>query len=124
MNIPQKLCTPDREFRLVIGHTKIEYGDKKECSNRKDHKYSLESAVLILRRLLVPSGHVPYIISDAYMEKGEVRHMHMSLDDSDHVVLMVTTMRPNETIRIISFRPASEQERKLFHTITAYGQAR
>ena len=40
--------------------------------------------------------------------------MHMGLDDSGHVVLFVTTMRDDETVRIISFRRATETERETF----------
>ncbi len=44
----------------------------------------------------------------------------MSVDDSGKVVLMVTTMRPAETVRVISFRRASEDERKKFWELTGY----
>ena len=42
------------------------------------------------------------------------------VDDSGDVVLMVTTMRPDETVRIISFRRADEKERKIFQEHTGY----
>ena len=62
------------------------------------------------------------MISDAFKEKGEVRHMHMSVDDCGDVVLMVTTMRPDETVRVISFRRASEEERERFRQNTGYAK--
>ena len=46
--------------------------------------------------------------------------MHMSVDDNGKVVFMVTTMRPNETVRVISFRRASDQERAKFQVLTGY----
>jgi uncharacterized DUF497 family protein len=54
------------------------------------------------------------------MENGEVRHMHMGVDDGGKVVLMVTTMRPNETVRVISYRRASDVERESFSCRTGY----
>lgn len=48
--------------------------------------------------------------------------MHMAVDDSGNVVLMVTTMRPDETVRVISFRKAHKHEREAFHRLTGYVQ--
>lgn len=116
MSIPAKLGIPDSEFRLVIGSSQIGYDPDKESKNREKHGYSLESAVHLLERILLPSGsQPPHIFRDASAPRGKVRHNHMSIDDSGNVVFMVTTMRPDETVRIISFRRASEEERKLYH---------
>jgi uncharacterized DUF497 family protein len=121
MNIPAKLGIPDYEFRLVLGSTKIDYDPDKEGDNRKKHGYSFESAVYLLERLLLPLGNPkPHIVSDAFQENGEVRHVHMSVDDSGNVVLMVTTMRPSEIVRVISFRRAHEDERRKFQELTDY----
>jgi uncharacterized DUF497 family protein len=60
------------------------------------------------------------MVSEAYMEKEEVRHMHMSMDDCGHIVLMVTTMRQDATVRVISVRRAHEKERQLFQYVTGY----
>ena len=119
MDIPQKLGIPNHEFRLVFGRTKIDYDPNKDDINRKKHGYSLESAVHLLERLLLPTGNsVPHAVSDSFIENDEVRHMHMSLDDGGNVVIMVTTMRPDETVRVISFRRASEEERAEFYELT------
>lgn len=118
MNITRKLGIPNHEFRLVFGRTKIDYDPNKDDINRKKHGYSLESAVHLLERLLLPTGNsVPHAVSDSFIENGEIRHMHMSLDDSGNVVKMVTTMRPDETVRVISFRRASEEERAEFNAL-------
>lgn len=126
MDIPAKLGIPNYEFRVVFGQMKIDYDPGKEDINRKKHGYSLESAVLLLERLILQKvilplcEHTPYARSDAFEEKGEARHMHMSVDDCGSVVFMVTTMRPGETIRIISFRHAHEKEREKFRELTGY----
>ncbi len=120
-NIPEKLGIPDYEFRVVFGGTTLDYDWDKEESNRKKHGYSLLSGVHLLERFLLPTGNtLPYAVTDAFVENGEIRHMHLSVDDSEKVVLMVTTMRPNEVVRVISFRRASEQERLKFQELTGY----
>ena len=120
-DVPDKIGIPEWEFRVVFGKTKIDYGVEKEYLNRKDHGYSLESAVQILERMVFPVGTpTPCVVSDGFVDGGEVRHMHMSVDDSNKVVLMVTTMRPDETVRVISYRRASEAEREQYFSITGY----
>lgn len=125
-SIPEKMGIPDYEFRLVFGGTTVDYDIDKEETNRRKHGYSLLSAVHILERLIFPFGNsAPHAMSDAFLEKGkngkeEVRHMHLSIDDSGKVVFMVTTMRPEEIVRVISFRRASEQEREKFRELTGY----
>lgn len=120
--IIEKLGIQKHDFRVVIGRTKVDYDRNKEEANRKKHGYSLESAVYLLERLLLFSGPFPLITSDPFEEGGEVRHMHMGVDDDGNVVFMVTTMRPDETVRIISFRRASEEEREVFRTHTGYNK--
>lgn len=121
--VSDKFGIPDYEFRLVFGRTRIDCEAGKEDSNRLKHKYSLESAAYLLERLLLPIGnHVPYAVSDAFLENGEMRHMHMTVDDNAKVVLMVTTMRENETVRVISFRRAKRVERDQFRDLTGYAE--
>lgn len=98
MDVPEKLGIPDYEFRLVFGVTKIEYDKSKEDVNRTKHGYSLESAVHYFERLLLPLSRKPFMTSDSFVENGEIRHMHMGVDDSGYVVLFVTTMRDEETV--------------------------
>ncbi len=121
MDIPSKFGIPKHEFRVVFGRTKIEFDPNKEEGNRIKHGYSLESAVYLLNGLLSLTGNSkPYLVSDGFLENGETRHMHMSADDSGNVVLMVTTMRPDEAVRIISFRRANENECMIFQQHTGY----
>ena len=121
MDIPGILGIPDYEFRVIFGGSTVDYDTKKESTNREKHGYSLESAVHFLERYILPIGGAPpHVVSDAFKENGEVRQMHMSVDDSGQVVHMVTTMRPNETVRIISFRRAHEVERNKFWELTGY----
>ena len=120
-DIPRRMGIPDWEFRVVLGTTKIDYDVDKEYSNREKHGYSLESAVSLLERVVFPFGEsLPHMTSDGFMDGDEVRHMHMSVDDCGKVVLMVNTMRPHETVRIISFRRASESEREEFFRHTGF----
>jgi uncharacterized DUF497 family protein len=123
MSILSRLGIPDHEFRVIFGKTEIEFDRAKEEGNRMKHGYSLESAVDLLEQLLHPAGSKrPYIVSDAFSEGDEVRHMHMSLDDAGKVVLMVTTMRPDEYVRVISFRRAHPSERIVFVQHTGYSE--
>jgi len=104
----------DTDFRVVIGRTRIEYDFTKEESNCKKHGYSLASAVHFLERLILPIPSPLFMTTDPFLEKNEIRHNHMTLDDAGHVVFFVTTMRPNETVRVISLRKASDTERELY----------
>ena len=109
------------DFRVVFGRTRIDYDPEKEGINRDKHHYSLQSAVPLLERIVFAFGKfVPCITSDGFMKGGEARHMHMTLDDAENVVLMVTTMRPDEVVRIISYRRASEEEAATFFCVTGY----
>lgn len=111
----------EHDFRLVLGRTKIEFDPDKEEANRAKHGYSLLSAVALMEQVLLPLGpSSPFATSDAFSENGEIRHMHLGVDDGGKVVLIVSTMRPDETVRIISFRRASSDERERFTAMTGY----
>ena len=108
------------DFRLIIGNTQIDYDQNKEDSNRKKHCYSLENALHFFTRLLLPiSQPVPFISRDA-STVSERRHEHMTVDDQGNVVFFVTTMRADETIRVISLRRANSDERDVFMTLTGF----
>lgn len=109
-----KLGMPEYEFRLIIGRTKVDYDIVKDDANRAKHKYSLESAVHFLQRRLLPIPQPPYMVSDAFQENNEVRHMHMTLGDEGEIVFFVTTMREDETVRVISLRKANSKEAQIF----------
>lgn len=108
------------DFRVVIGSTKIDFDPNKEDANREKHKYSLSSAVHFLERLILPIAQPPYLTREANDASGEVRHEHMTVDSDGHVVFFVTTMRSNETVRVISLRKASPEERAVFSHITGF----
>ena len=122
--ILSRLGICDYDFRIVLGRTRIDYDTTKEEENRKKHGYSLESAVYILEKEILPIISVPIITSYSFREKDEVRHLHMGVDDVGEVVLFVTTMRPNETIRVISLRRASKKEREIFYKHTRYKKSK
>lgn len=121
----KKLNIKKEDFRLVIGRSKIDYDLNKEAINRKKHKYSLESAVHILTMLLLQTDHTRFITRGPFKVKAnsEWRHEHMTIDDSQKVVFIVTTMCPDETVRVISFRRASAKERVIFHQYTGYNES-
>ena len=120
MNVNQKPHIPTEEFRVVFGSTEIEFDVNKDAINRIKHGYSLESAAYLLERILLPSlAPRPHFVTDGFMENGEIRRMHLTLDDSSHVVLMVTTMPTKDIVRVASFRRAHEKERMLFSTLSA-----
>ena len=104
----------DIDFRAVIGSTAIDFDWTKEEANRKKHGYSLLSAVHFLERWLLPIPSPLLLNTDPFEDSGEVRCKHMTLDDEKNVVFFVTTMRPDETVRVISLRRASDEERDLY----------
>ena len=119
----ESLGISDHDFRLIIGRTKIAYDKTKEQINRQKHGYSLLSAVHLLEKLLLFQDTRFFKTSEPFQEGGEVRHMHMGLDDSRNIVFMVTTMRPGEIVRVISFRRASDKERETFIKLTGYNKS-
>lgn len=122
--IPSNLGIPDWEFRVVFGRTCIDYDPNKDQSNQEKHGYSLEAAVRLLERMLLPIGAPPpCMTTDGFLENGEVRHVHISVDNLGKVILIVTTMRPDETVRVISFRRASTEEREQFAQVTGFREA-
>ena len=120
MDIPKRLGIKETDFRLVIGRTGIDYDVNKEEINCKKHGYSLESAVYMLQRWLLPLGGPPPISKGPIEVNGEIRHLHIGIDDENNIVFIVTTMRPDETVRVISFRKASDEEREIYHRMTGY----
>ena len=110
------------DFRLVIGRTRVDYDWTKEESNRKEHGYSLESAVHFLEGMLLPISRPIIATSDPIECKGEIRHQHLTCDTSGDTVFFVTTMRPGETVRVISLRRASPQEEAIYQEACRHGE--
>ena len=110
------------DFRVIIGRSKIDYDYDKEEENRRKNGYSLESAVHFLEALLLPLGGSPVATSDPIERNVEIRHQHLTLDDSEKVVFFVTTMRQDETVRVISLRRASSQEEEIYRQACLHGE--
>ena len=110
------------DFRVVIGGSTIDFDESKEDENRVKHKYSLASAIDIFQNLLLPVPSPPLITRDASTQ-SERRHEHLSVDSDGKVVFIVTTMRPDETIRVISLRRASQEERDVFSHVTNFTES-
>lgn len=90
----------------------IVFDEIKEEKNRKNHKYSLSCAADIFEEILLLQPN-KMIISDPFEEKGEIRHMHLA-EYQNRIVLFVTTMRDDETIRIISMHDADEKYQEIY----------
>ena len=120
MDIPKRLGIKKTDFRLVIGSSQIDYDTSKEDANLQTHRRSLKEALPILENAIFPINRKPFITHDSTERNGEIRHQHMGLDKECKIVFFVTTMRPNETVRVISFRRASRRERKIFARETGY----
>ena len=117
-SIPERFGVPDHAFRVVIGSTKIEFDENKEQKNRSKHGYSLESAKYILESFIL-HFHPPLLFRGPEKTGDEFRSEIMSLDDTGKVVLFfVVTMRPNESVRIISLREADDKEAKIYRGFT------
>jgi len=112
--IPERFGIPDHAFRLVIGATQIEFDENKELQNRAKHGYSLASAKYILESFIL-HFQPPLLFRGPDKTGDEFRYEIMSLDDTEKVVLFfVITMRPNESVRIISLREATPKESKIY----------
>ena len=120
MSYLEMMGVAEHEFRLIFGRSRIEYDLNKEEINRAKHQYSLESAVLFLERVLMsPWSNRPHVVREVSQSR-EIRHEHLCTGDAGEVLFMVTTMRKNEVVRVISIRDASEDERKVFKQLTGY----
>ena len=121
----EKLGVNEHDFRLIIGSSKIEYDENKEQSNIKEHGYSLEDAIPIFERLLLPFGHGEFRVittRDTFNEYDEIRHNHIGVHRDGKLVFIVTTMRKDESVRIISLRRAHKKERKEYRGLTGYSE--
>lgn len=99
-DIPKKLGIEQPDFRVVFGGTRIDFDPDKEDYNRKEHEYSLQSAVDLFERWILPIPSTPFITSDPVERNGEIRHQHIGVDDSENTVFIVTTMRAKEIVRV------------------------
>jgi len=123
MDIPKKLGIKGTDFRLVIGSSTIDYDPKKNDKNIANHGYSFDDALEIFQNILLPiSGSPPFITKDSITKNNEFRSNVLTLDKKGNVILIALTMRENETIRIISMRPASKKEKEIFKKYTVYNK--
>jgi uncharacterized DUF497 family protein len=119
---PPKGPWSEDDFRLILARTSIDYDRSKEEGNRKKHGYSLESAVYFLEGMLFPFGRPLVATSDPVQRNGEIRYQHLAFDTENNVVvLFVTTVRPEEIVRVISFRRADREEKDIYLAAVAHG---
>ena len=82
LNIPKKLRIKETDFRVVFGGTKIDFDPDKEEYNRKKHKYSLQSAVDLLERWILPITSTPFITS---YDAGQNQATHAKLNHTTNI---------------------------------------
>lgn len=112
-----RLGIEDYRLRLIVGRTKITYDPVKEERNRKEKKFSLESAAYLFeRRLFHPEPILA--LNGPFKRNGEFRYEVMTLDDNKNVLFFVVTQKDDETIRIISFRQADKKEAEIYSALT------
>jgi uncharacterized DUF497 family protein len=107
----ERLDLNDYDFRIIFGRSGIEYDPNKSKRNIQIHGYSLEEAVQLFTSALLFQTQL--VSTDPYIRNGEIRQSHMAVY-RNRIIHISTTMRPGESIRIISMRPASKKERKIF----------
>ena len=124
MDVPKRLGIKESDFRLVIGSSKVEFDPAKNDSNKTKHGYSFDVAIEILNKIVFPfvSSPPPFIVKDSIEKEEELRSNMLTVDKQGNVILIALTMRPNESVRIISLRAASPKERKIFCELTGYNQ--
>jgi len=123
MDIPKRLRIEETDFRLVIGSSTVDFDPAKSEANKSKHGYSFEEAIKIFEKIILPiSSSPPIITKDSIEKNGEIRSNILTLDKNGKVVLIALTMRPDETVRIISMRSASPKERKIFNELTGYNK--
>ena len=87
------------------------WDERKNRANRRKHDISFETALLVFDD--------PYHMSRQDREvEGEVRWQTIGMVNGDHIVMVAHTVErtddSEETIRIISARKATPQERRIY----------
>lgn len=102
-------------FKILFGNCRIEYDINKEMKNISKHRYSLESAVFHFEKLILPVPSEGFLTYELTRKGQETRHKHISKDDEGNITVIITTMRDNNVIRIISYRRANKNEISLYN---------
>ncbi len=87
--------------------SKIQWDDAKRESNLQKHGLDFLDAVLVLES--------PYRLDIEAVRGGEMRTQSFAYVFDELAVLTVVHAARADTLRIISFRPASEEERGAYH---------
>lgn len=86
---------------------KFEWDETKNKSNVEKHGISFETACKMFQYPL-------YSITDTRFNYGETRTISIGTVDNKTIIVIVHTDRSGRT-RIISARPASQEERAIYH---------
>jgi len=103
------------DFKLIVGVTGIEFDKNKEKKNIEKHGYSFDDAANALNNVLFLC--TPMVSRDPIICNGEIRQAHM-MEYRGNIVHISTTMRKNESVRIISMRRANQKERVILESIS------
>ncbi|MHC4807983.1 MAG: hypothetical protein ACYTBX_17220 [Planctomycetota bacterium] len=85
----------ETDFRLVVGRSQIDYNPNKEEENLRRHKRSLQDALPILEKVILPINSKPFLTKGPFERNGKVRHKRIGVDKNSQIVFFVTTMRPD-----------------------------
>ncbi|MBU1230248.1 MAG: BrnT family toxin [Proteobacteria bacterium] len=102
---------------MITSSTAIEYGSAKWEINLREKKFDLGCIADILESMLY--GRIFAIFSDEYEEKGEPRFMVMAEYQGDVILAACTWRDDGNTVRVISFRSASEAEEEAYYVEAA-----
>lgn len=84
----------------------VEWDEKKAISNEVKHGVTFEEAITVLGNLGTITFDSPH--------RSEKRLLSIGLSSVHKLLLVVFCKRDEDTIRIISARPASRKERKVY----------
>lgn len=92
---------------MYISNMRFVWDEKKRKSNIRKHAYDFHDARIVFE------GHFT-VIEDDRQDYGETRYIGLGELD-DEVVLIVFTTPDEDTIRIISMRSATDDEREAYY---------
>ena len=115
MDFLKLLGLEHNDFCVILGTTTFDFDANNEKSNKDKHGYSLQDAVCLFEQWILPAPSTSFITETAE-QNGAIKHQHIGIDNNGTVVFIVTEMQPDETVRILSFREATETEQERFQS--------
>ena len=94
-------------YIVAMGEYQFEWDPAKRARNRKSHGLDFEDAPSLFNERLM-------VVEDDREDYGEIRYVGLG-ELEDIVVVVVFTMRTANVIRIISLRPADNDEKEFYY---------